>query len=179
MALTDWFRTVEPGSPAPAQQAFLDELGQMLDAYKPALVDRSRSSITRRAKASTIEVRLAHRNEPDAAILVGVSPDEATVVWLTGHEHIDAREAEGASRPWTTVAVDAVAGILRGDYEVEDTYRGKRRVKTRIIDAADPDGPRAIAETGSLLGWVPAREPARVERRQIGFGVEPPGTPPS
>ena len=152
----------------------------MLEVYQPPLLDRRKSSIRYEGhswtKADTIEIRLVHSSEPDAAIEVGLSPNEAIVSWLTAHEHIDERAVEGggADRAWTTVAVDAVAGILRGDYEVEDTYRGGKLVKTRIIDVGGPDGPRAITETGSLFGWVPGPGIKRIERRRIGFGVEPP-----
>lgn len=178
MSLTDWFGTVELEGPTPNQSAFLDELLMMLETYQPPLLDRSRSSIRDRGhvwtKANTIEVRFVHSSEPEAAIEIGLSDDEAIIVWLTAHEHITEWEAGSQDRPWTTQAVDAVAGILRGDYEIEDTYRGKRLIKTRVVDVGDPEGPRAITETGSLLGWVPSRGSKRIERRRIGFGVNPP-----
>jgi hypothetical protein len=172
-----WFGTVELQDFTPSQGAFLDELLRMLDVYDPPLLDRTRSSISDQGpawtKANTIEVRLVHRSEPGAAIEIGLSPDEAIVGWLTAHEHINEREAEGGDRTWTTAAVGAVAGILRGDYEVEDTYKGKRLIKTRVIDAGDPEGPRPITETGSLFGWVPSPGSKRVERRRVGFGASP------
>lgn len=83
---------------------------------------------------------------------------------------------EGGDRPWTTVAIDAVAGILRGDYEIEETYKGRRLIRTRVIDAGDPDGPRPITETGSLFGWIPTPRSKRIERRRVGFGIKPPET---
>lgn len=174
MSLRDWFGAVELETLEPAQQAFLDELEQMLGAYKPPLLDTTRSSIRDRGhawtKANTIEIRLVHATEPDAAIVVGLSPDEAIIGWLTSHEHITASD-EWNSRSWTAAAVDAVAAILRGDYVVEDTYRGRRLVKTRIIDVGDPEGPHWITETGSLFAWIPTPGTKRVERRRIGFGA--------
>jgi hypothetical protein len=179
VALEDWFGAVQLNRPSQEQLAFLDQLERMLEAYRPPLLDRSKSSINTQGhgsiKPNTIEVRLVHSSEPDAAIEIDLSPDEAIVAWLTAHEHID--EREGGDRPWPIVAVDAVAGILRGDYEVEDTYKGARLIKTRVIDVGDPDGPRMTTETGSLFGWVPTPGVKRVERRRIGFGVEPPGMP--
>jgi hypothetical protein len=178
MAVTDWFGIVELEQPTPTQESFLDELLSMLEAYQPSLLDRSRSSIRHRGhawtKANTIEIRLVHSSEPEAAIEIGLSEDEAIIAWLTAHEHITEWEAGVQDRPWTTQAVDAVAGILRGDYEIEDTYRGKRLIKTLVIDAGDPEGRRALTETGSLFGWVPSPGSKRVERRRIGFGVKPP-----
>lgn len=173
MPLTDWFGTVRVARPTPLQQAFFDELERMLKAYEPPLLDRRRSSVRdeghRWTKANTIEVRLVHATEPEAAIEIGLSPDEAIVGWLTSHEHITTGDEHLGGRSWTSVAVDAVAAILRGDYEVEDTYRGQRLVKTRVIDVGDPDGPRAITETASLFGWIPSPGAKRVERRRIGF----------
>lgn len=178
MALGDWFGTVEFEEPTQTQSAFLDELLTMLETYQPPLLDRSRSSIRdrghARTKDNTIEVRLVHSSEPGAAIEIGLSEDEAIVAWLTAHEHITEWEAGGQGRPWTTQAVDAVAGILRGDYEIEDTYRGRRLIKTRVVDAGGPEGPRVITETWSLFGWVPSPRSKRVERRRIGFGARPP-----
>jgi hypothetical protein len=177
MAIADWFGTVELERATPTQESFLDELLTMLEAYQPSLLDLSRSSIRDRGhawtKSNTIEVRLVHSLEPEAAIEIGLSDDEAIIAWLTAHEHITEREVGSQGRSWTTQAVDAVAGILRGDYEIEDTYRGKRLIKTRVIDAGDPKGRRAMTETGSLFGWVPSPGSKRVERRRIGFGVKP------
>ena len=178
MELTDWFGTVELEDPTQNQSAFLDELLMMLETYQPPLLDRSRSSIRDRGhawtKANTIEVRLVHSSEPEAAVEIGLSDDEAIIAWLTAHEHITEWETGCQDRTWTTQAVDAVAGILRGDYEIEDTYRGKRLIKTRVVDVGDPVGPRVITETGSLFGWIPTPGSKRIERRRIGFGVKQP-----
>lgn len=110
----------------------------MLEAYQPPPLDRSGSSIRDRSHGWT------------------------KAAWLTAHEHITEWEAGSRGRPSTTQAVDAVAGVLRGDYEIEDTYSGKRLIKTRVVDVGDPEGPRAFRETGSLFDGSGARAQIRV-----------------
>lgn len=66
------------------------------------------------------------------------------------------------------MAVDAVAGVLRGEYVVEEHYRGERLIKTTVRDLRD--GERAVTTTGSLLNLLPSlRRVDRVERRTISF----------
>jgi hypothetical protein len=148
VALADWLGTIEFEDPTQTQSAFLDELLTMLMTYQPPLLDRSRSSIRDRGhawtKANTIEVRLVHSSEPEAAIEIGLSDDEAIVAWLTAHEHITEWETASQDRPWTTQAVDAVARILRGDYEIEDTYRGRETHQ-------DPRCPMLVIQRGHAL----------------------------
>jgi hypothetical protein len=117
MGLIDWFGTVELEDPTQNQSAFLDELLMMLETYQPPLLDRSRSSIRDRGhewtKANTIEVRLVHSSQPEAAIEIGLSDDVAIVAWLTAHEYITEWKT-GSDRPseirtlpsrtWTVVA---------------------------------------------------------------------------
>lgn len=77
-------------------------------------------------------------------------------------------EAPQGTEPWTTVIVDAVAALLRGEYEVRDHYRGDRLVRTSIHDTLLGD--RHVSTSGSLLGLLPIlRRVDRVERRTVDF----------
>jgi stage V sporulation protein SpoVS len=83
------------------------------------------------------------------------------------HEHVYADDGD-TERPWTTVVVDAVAALLRGEYEVHDHYRGARLVKTRVHDTLL--GRRHISTSGSLLGLLPFFSKVdRVGRRAVDF----------
>ena len=63
------------------------------------------------------------------------------------------------------MVVDVTAAALRGDYVVEDHYRGSHWVKNRIVDMADPDRPQLISEMGIVLwSWVPWRGAKRVKQ---------------
>lgn len=177
MALAEWFATIDLGKPTQAQQAVVDELGAMLDDYRPARLDRKASSIQATGHGwtldHTIAVQLAHADDPDAMIELAVGTGEVIVSWLTAHEHLYADEDSPDGRPWPGRVVDLVAAVLRGELEVEDTYRGRWLVKTRIIDVAGPAGPRVLVTTGSLLGWLPRPGARQVERRRISWGVRP------
>ncbi len=177
MVLADWFATIDLGDPTQAQQAVVDELGTMLDDYRPAHLDPNASSIQATGHGwtldHTIAVQLVHADDADAMIELAVGTGEVIMSWLTAHEHVYADDDSLDGRPWAGRVVDMVAAVLRGELEVEDTYRGRWLVKTRIIDVADPAGLRVLATTGSLLSWLPRPGARRVERRRIFWGVRP------
>jgi hypothetical protein len=178
MSWRDWFGIVAVEGLTGEQETFLDELGQMLDLYRPTKVDRAHSGVRSHEHGWTmdeaVEVRLAHSEQPDVVVEAVIGLGEALLAWLTAHEHLSAADDEPGGRRWTTRLVDAIAGVLGGDFEVVDTYRGKRLVRTRIIDVAHPDGPRTVGETGSLLRWLPGPGRARTESRRVDFGVQVP-----
>lgn len=160
--------------PAPPQRAVLDLLAQMLDSYAPSLLDRQRSMI-RRLRASSplrdaIAIEMVHADE-NKSIHVDLGRDEAVVTWLSYHEHIEVSD-DHLRRAWTTQVVDAVATILRGDYELEEHYRGNRWIKTRFKERPDPEGPPVTSEVSSLLAWLIPFGAKRIETHSIGFGVQ-------
>jgi hypothetical protein len=156
------------------QQAVLDELGTMLDHYRPSKIDTEVSKVTGAREAGWVEdsavlVTLQHADDPTATVEVVLADDHAVVSWLAAHEHID--ESDGTpERPWTSVTVDAVAGILRGAYAVEETRRLGIWTKSRVLDIEDRE--RSIATMGPLWGWLFRPFPATVTQRRLDYGVQ-------
>jgi hypothetical protein len=99
-----------------------------------------------------------------------VAPDYAVVSWLGVHEHIERADGD-ASRPWTSVVIDVVAAVLRGEYEVEQIKRGGMWFKTRIVDVGNPQGERVISVSGPLWGFLLRPLPARVARHRMSWAV--------
>jgi hypothetical protein len=167
-----WFGTVAVESLTPVSREVLRELITMLDAVDPIEVELDRSKISSRHDWIALEgpeVTIAHRNHDEAIITIVIGESEAIVSWLSVHDHID--ESEGSpERPWTKVVADAVAALLRGHYEVEDHYRGRRLVKSRVFDVHD-EPRRHISTNGNLLGLLPWGK-RRVERTVVNFGAQ-------
>jgi hypothetical protein len=126
MALADWMRVADEPTTA-SQRAVLDELAAMLDQLRPAGLDRSRSQLSRSTTKgargqSAVVITLEHRTRNDWSVEINIEPTSAVIRWLSAHEHIEEHDGWDA-RPWTSVVVDAIAAILRGDYEVEHITR--------------------------------------------------------
>lgn len=170
MPAVTWFRDVAHEGIPPSSRAVLDGLVQMLDAVQPQALDRERSHVASEGHgwaAYDVEFLLAHADQPDWDITVAVGRDEALIGWLMAHEHVWPDD-ETADRPWTTVVVDAVAALLRGEYEVQEHYRGTRLVKTSVHDTLL--GRRHVSTSGSLLSLLPfLGRVDRVERRTVDF----------
>lgn len=165
-----WFATTSfDGASAPVTAA-IRELLTMLDAVQPTALDLQRSHIVNLGHdwaEYEVEVLFAHRDD-EADVTLALGPAGALVAWLTTHEHVYPQDGSG-ERSWTTVVVDAVAALLRGEYVVEEHYRGDALVKTTVRDLVD-DG-REVTTTGSLFALLPIlRCVDRVERRTIDFG---------
>lgn len=143
---------------------------EMLDVVQPQALDLDRSHVITSGHGWAqydAEFRLAHSDGPEADITVAVGSEEALLSWLMAHEHVYADDGD-AERPWTTVIVDAVAALLRGEHEVRDHYRGDRLVKTSVHDTLLGD--RHVSTSGSLSGLLPIlRRVDRVERRTVDF----------
>lgn len=164
-----WFREVSLNGAPQSARDILDALVTMLDEVQPAGLDCARSYVTTTGhewREYDVQFLLAHSDE-ESDITLAVGGNEALVSWLMAHEHIYPEDGD-AERPWTTVVVDAVAALLRGEYEVTDHYRGDRLVKTTIHDTLL--GGKHISTSGSLLGLLPfLRRVDRVERRTVDF----------
>jgi hypothetical protein len=155
--------------------SFLAELTTMLGSLRPALMDTARSTVRQSERDLGVEIEIAHQVDPDASIS-GILGDEGGIIfWLSAHEHLFPDEAP-VDRGWTTVAVDAIAEILCGEYVVEDHYRGKRLLKTQIINVADPSKEHVMETIGTPFALIPWPGPKRVERRRIDFGAHRPST---
>lgn len=139
----------------------------MLNEAQPALLDRLTSHAIDNGHGwqLPVEVVLRHRHEPAMDISIGIGEDEAIVAWLSTHEHVYDGPEHG-EQSWTTVVVDTVAAVLRGQYEVEETYKGDRLVKSRVIDRHDG---RTISTTGVLLWPLIPQRSRRLEPRRLEY----------
>lgn len=171
-SLEQWFSEVDLGQdPTPAATAVMAQLAKALNHLRPASLDRHRSTICASGHGwlmdNSVVAHLAHASEPDSDVDIVVGDREAIISWSTAHEHVYPEDGD-RQRPWTTVVIDAVAAILRGEYLIEEHWRGERLIKVRLIDKAGSDE-RHLSTTGSLLGWLPSRRPDRIERRVVSF----------
>ncbi len=172
MPLSDWL-TVADGPATPAQRAFLDGLGETLDSLQLVGLDRARSTVVWTAAGGgtdpmAVEVTLVHASHPDRSVTIRVEPRSADVYWLSVHDDFD--ETDGSDQcPWTSTVVETVAGILRGDLEVEEVTRRGRWYKTSVIDVSDPSNPEWLHSSVPLLFWFLRPFPATVTRRRLDF----------
>jgi hypothetical protein len=169
-----WFGTVRLADPPESAIAVLAELVRMLDSLRPRLLDPSESWVRsgRGWASAEVEIHLAHREDEEAEVDLFVGRRDALVAWLTAHEHVAEDDAVNA-RPWTTVVVDLIAAVLSGEYEVENRYRGRWFVRTRIVDVAVPGSERVVSQTGSLItSWLPWPGASRIERRRLDYGTQ-------
>lgn len=171
--LDPWFAELDLGeSPPPSVEAVASKLAAMLTRLRPASIDRNRSGI-RRTRPDwafgdvSFEVHLAHESDPDCDIYLVIAEDEAMIMWSSAHEHMYLGDADLLAL-WADEVVDAVAAILRGEYVIEEHWRGDRLTKVRIIDTAGGEE-EVLSTTGSLFFWLPSRRPRRVERRMVSF----------
>lgn len=160
------------GQATDTQRAVLNELGAMLDELAPAGLDRSRSLLSwsqvSHASEQMAQVSLEHTTHRHWSVNIRVMPNSAEICWLSAHEHVDEDDAWD-DRPWTSVVADAVASILRGEYEVEEVTRLGRWYKPRVIDVSDASGPRWLDSSGPLWFWLLRPFPATTTRERIDF----------
>jgi hypothetical protein len=183
--LARWFAVIElTDADVPSSViTCLRELVEMLDIIDPSRLDHGRSSIRQTGhgwivRGGGVEIHLAHETDECADVDVVVGDREAIVSWLSAHEHVFSEDGDQV-RPWTTVVIDVVAAVIRGEYEVENHFRGKRLIKTRIVDVADRERPRDLGSTSSLFGWLPWSSPKRVEAQRLDYGPRGPASPSS
>jgi hypothetical protein len=150
--LSEWFEHVDLDGAPDTGRFVAVELWRFLEQSRPTKLDRARSavSVVSQSWGREVEFRLAHADGSKADLLLVVQGVEATLYWISMHEHITPEDGT-PDRPWTTVAVDAVAAVLRGEYEVEEVRRRGRLVKSRLIDR--PTG-RVLGVTGGLFAWM-------------------------
>ena len=175
LRLSRWFGVIEVNDDLAAPVvACLTELVEMLDTVDPSRVDRLRSAIRSKGHGWTVPggvaIHLAHESDENGDLDIVVGDREAIVSWLFAHEHVFPEDGDDA-RPWPTVVVDLVAAALKGEYEVENHWRGERLTKTRVVDVADRAGRRVVSSTGSLFGWLPWSGRKRVEVHRLDFGA--------
>jgi hypothetical protein len=152
-----------------APRAFYDELRRMLALVQPSKLDTDKSSA--RFDEDGVDVDLAHVDRDDWMIWASVGKRGAIVATAWAHEHFDPDPPgmEG-ERPWTTVIVDFIAEIMRGEIEVETTFRGKTAVAVRHFNR-DKYGERTIlGRTGFLVpAGLALWRPKRTEIERLSF----------
>jgi len=141
----------------------------MLAVIEPRSLDGERSSVD--FDDEGLQLMLVHSGQDGLAIFVAVGAAEAIVGIGSAHEHFVASEdvAEG-DRPWTAQVVDFIAEILRGQIEVETTYRGNSAIAVnhfRMEESGDrvSFGHTGFLTPGRLLFW----KPKRVETERASF----------
>jgi hypothetical protein len=142
-----------------AQGVFASELRWMLAQVRPLRLDAARSSL---AGDSGVFV-LAHDAKPEWDVEVAVDEHQIVVFAAGAHEHFFTDERRHAVE-----AVTLVAELLRGEVEVERTFRG--RFLTKVSHwRRDGSSVRTVLLTGAHLMVFLRR---RVERERPDFEAE-------
>lgn len=158
-----------PASLKGPPRAFYDELRQMLAVVDPTKVDARKTTVQFDDEGAEIE--LVHADRDDWRIWATIGDRDAIVGTVWAHEHFFA-PAPGVveERPWTTQMVDFIAEILRGEIEIETTFRGDTPVAVRHFNRDEHGERNLLGYTGFL---VPGRllfwKPKRTEIEQASF----------
>lgn len=123
----------------------------MLADVRPKRLDLQASSV--KFGRDDVDVQLRHCDRRDWGIWITAGPQEAIVGAQNAHEHFQDFDDEGG-RPWTTTIVDFVAEILRGEVEVETTFRGSTPIAVRHSNLGAHGNRQHLVYTGFL---TPAR----------------------
>ena len=157
-----------PASLPTAPRAFYEQLRQMLDVVRPR-VDPHK--VTVGFGDDGLEISFVHADREDWVIWATVGEDQGLVGTAWAHEHFFAPSVGVVEqRAWTTQMVDFIAEILRGEIEIETTFRGDTPVAVEHFNR-DEQGQRcSLGRTGFL---TPARllvwRPKRTETEQASF----------
>jgi len=121
----------------------------MLDSVQPGQVDPHQTSV--RFDERGVEIKLVHLDRQRHSIRATVGDRDAIVATSNAHEHFFATAGgTGEERPWTTQIVDFIAEILRGEIEVETTYRGRAPISVRHFNIDATGQRRSLGSTGYL-----------------------------
>ena len=150
-------------------RVFYDELRRMLATVQPPRLSPDNTSVQFDKKG--VEIDLVHADRHDWRIWATVGDRDAIVGTEYVHEHFSPRSGGGAGeRPWTTEIVDFIAELLRGEVEIETTFRGPTPISVEHFNFDDHGARRLLGHTGFL---VPARlflwRPKRTETERLSF----------
>lgn len=161
--MTGWLDEAIERSSGPVLD-FLTELRATLEEVQPAALDAERSGVSTRGKLT--ELRLAHAHDERWSIWAELGETSVALGFGDVHEHIGKEWSGDRERSWTTVAVDLVADILRGQVEVVTTYRGAAvaSVTHRRVGGGD------LGTTG-FLAALKVWRPKRTEVERVDFGA--------
>ncbi|MGZ8650519.1 MAG: hypothetical protein ACXW08_18140 [Solirubrobacteraceae bacterium] len=125
-------------------RAFYDTLREMLAVVRPGRLDVAGSVV--RFGEDRVEIGLAHADRDAWRIGATIGRHDAMVVTDATHEHFSPAASDEM--------VDFIAELLRGEIEVETTYRGPTPIEVRHFNRG-PGGERVLLGHTGLL--VPAR----------------------
>ena len=156
-------------------RAFYDELRVMLAEIRPAQLDLG-AAVVKFDRG--VEVGLPHGTREDWVIWATIGDRDAIVGTAWAHEHFCAPEPGAVEqRPWTTQVVDFIAEILRGEVEVETTFRGKTPVAVRHYNRDETGDRQLLVDTGFLVpGRLALWRPKHTTTERISFLQPPPTT---
>ena len=148
-----------PADLAAAPRAFYDELREMLEIVRPTDLDTEHVTLAGDHDGG-LELTLPHVRHADWSIVADIGPAGGIVFAGPAHEHFDAEE-EDDDRTWSSQAVDFIAELLRGEFEIESVFRGPTLIRIRHY-VRDEDGRHSIGMTGllrpaALMFWRPTR----------------------
>jgi hypothetical protein len=159
-----------PVNLAPAPRAFYDELREMLRVVRPGDLDPSGIGVEV-DRDGALEVTLPHGRQSDWAIVACIGRERGIVHAGPAHEHFDSVDGP-TDRPWSTEAVDFIAEVLRGEFEIECVFRGRALIKIkhylRDDEGRHPMGTTGLLRPGLLMFW----RPTRTEVTTIDFGAQ-------
>ena len=158
-----------PDSLGPGPRRFYDELRCMLDSVRPGQVDLDRTSV--RFEGSDVDVEFVHVERDDWSISATVGEREAIVATLGVHEHFfRPTDGEVEDRPWTSQIVDFFAEVLRGEIEVETTYRGRAPISVRHFGLDATGGRRSLGSIGLVTpAWLLLWQSKRTETERASW----------
>jgi hypothetical protein len=157
-----------PATLSEPARAFYDELREMLALVAPNQVDASKTSV--RFEDGGVEIELTHAERDDWSIWATVGDRDAIAGTSWAHEHFFPSRGEPDERPWTTQIVDFIAEILRGEIEIETTFRGNTPVSVRHFNRDENGERNLLGQTGFLLpGRLLIWKPKRTETERASF----------
>jgi hypothetical protein len=139
-----------PASLPGAPRAFYDELREMLAVVQPTQVDAAGLSV--KFDKHSVELELVHAERDDWRIWATISERTAIVSTSWAHEHFfPPSRGEVEERPWTTQMVDFIAEFLRGEIEIETTFRGDTPISVRHFNRDEHGERNLLGHTGFLV----------------------------
>ncbi len=154
-----------PASLSGAPRAFYDELRAMLAEVRPSQLDLA-AAVVKFDRG--VEVGLMHASRDEWSVWATIGDRDAMVGTGWVHEHFSPGVDE--DRPWTTQMVDFIAEILRGEVEVETTFRGKTAVAVRHFNRDEHGERQLLVQTGFLVpGRLAVWRPKRTTTERVSF----------
>lgn len=157
-----------PPSLSGPPRTFYDELRGMLAEVRPSQLDLGAAVVT---FDRGLEVELKHASRRDWIIWATIGDRDAIVGTNWAHEHFfPPGRGVAEDRPWTTQMVDFVAEVLRGEVEVETTFRGSTPVGVRHYNRGQHGSRQLLVKTGFLVpGRLALWRPKHTTTERVSF----------